>query len=146
VNSVEGQNLHLRQGNKGRVVINKTCDVSFSGLINTRAVPGGIGALISNVGASRTANFARFVFHSMGNYSTYGINDMDDGYMVMPGYKVQILTNANHTGANATLDNTNGTQPLFFKLRNRVNQTSSCKLFYDNKEVTEPSVTFVDDY
>ena len=146
VNSASGQALHLRQGNKDRLVIEKDGDVKFSGRIKADAVPGGIGALISNSGANKNASYSRFVFFSMSNYGSFGINDMDDGYMIMPGYRVQVFTNVNFSGASANLDNTNGVRPKFFKLRNRVNQTSSCRLFYDNSEVTEPSVIFVDDY
>jgi hypothetical protein len=103
-------------------------DTTLAG--NTK-IGGGIGAFMID-----TSNNVFPIFSSILAYSTFNINDKDKYYILLPGYKLILYTNASYDSqTNDILDNTVGSTPLFKKL-NVPNNGSSCKLYYLNKEVT----------
>ncbi len=69
------------------------------------------------------------IFYSISDYTDYYLNDTDNGYFIMPGYKVVRYKNANHEGDVITMNNYNGTKPLVYNIKTN-NVGSSCKLFY----------------
>ena len=70
------------------------------------------------------------IFCSMIRYDVYGISNQDDYYLVLPGFKLEVYTINNYTGNKTTIDNTNGTSPLYQGILN--NSGNSCRLYYNN--------------
>lgn len=73
-------------------------------------------------------------------------NDVDDYFIVMPGYKLIVYLDVNYGGLSYTMDNTNGVAPSFKKSREvapkinevpQINAASSVRLYYKNVELTE---------
>ena len=83
------------------------------------------------------------IFASTKNYHFYGMNDKDDAYILLPGYKILLYTsggygndgNENNGNPVNQFDNSNGFTPLFCNLSHHVNTTGSCRLYYLGKEV-----------
>jgi hypothetical protein len=69
------------------------------------------------------------IFHSLINYSDYLVNDEDNGYIIMPGYKLIRYSDRSFNGTNVEMNNWNGTKPLTYDVKNN-DYGSSCKLFY----------------
>ena len=61
-------------------------------------------------------------------------SDVDDTYLVMPGYKLLIYPDEGYVGSYQTIDNTTGTSPIYTRA-DRVNSGGSWALFYNNTEV-----------
>ena len=82
------------------------------------------------------------VYSSIASFSLLGVNDVDDYWYVLPGYKLIVWSNANFTSdagkTSKTCDNTNGTQIVIytFQASGVPNTGDSCKLFYNNVEIT----------
>jgi hypothetical protein len=74
------------------------------------------------------------IFSSITNYITSGMNDIDDNYLVMPGYKIIVYTNGAYEGNSTTIDNT-ASSSILFQATSNVNQGSSCKLYYNGVEI-----------
>jgi hypothetical protein len=74
------------------------------------------------------------IFSSITNYITFGMNDIDDNYLVMPGYKIIVYVNDNYGGNSTTIDNT-ASSSILFQATSNVNQGSSCKLYYNGVEI-----------
>ena len=64
--------------------------------------------------------------------------DKDDGWLIYPGYKVQLYTNEDFKDNNGisnnfvTLDNTDGDYPKMFRLTSQYNRTESFAAYYKN--------------
>ena len=64
--------------------------------------------------------------------------DMDDGWLIYPGYKVQLYTKAgfrdtkDNSNNFVTLDNTDGDYPKMFHLTSNNNRTRSFAAYYKN--------------
>lgn len=80
------------------------------------------------------------IFGSVGNLNTYFMGDIDDRWIIMPGYKLTIWKDY-YTGATATFDNTTGLRPLMTPECKTIagygtnNNTSSCKLYLNGVEI-----------
>lgn len=67
-----------------------------------------------------------------------GLEDLDEQYIIFPGYKVECYADISFGGTNiATLDNTNGTNVKIFNFSSNNNKTSSLKAYYKNVEMPE---------
>lgn len=82
------------------------------------------------------------VYSSIASLSLLGVNDVDDFWYVLPGYKLIVWSSTNFTNdvgkTSKTCDNTNGTQIVVytFQASGIINTADSCKLFYNNVEIT----------
>ncbi len=93
------------------------------------------GAYLTNSGGGSYP-----IFCSISTFSTFGMGDQDDMYIVLPGYKLLVYTNSSYTldtGTNVqTIDNTTGTNILLYTVpTGYVNKGDSCKLYYQNNEI-----------
>ena len=61
---------------------------------------------------------------------TISINDVDDYWTVMPGYKLEVYNNAFYGSLLLTGDNTNGVVPINYVIS--ANQASSIKLYFNS--------------
>lgn len=75
------------------------------------------------------------IYGSTANFSDAGMNDFDDLYLILPGFKLQVWQDFNW-GSTLLLDydNTNGTT-IIYKTPTSINFGSSCRLFFGSKEV-----------
>jgi hypothetical protein len=70
------------------------------------------------------------IYHSMSFYDNYSVmNDRDDGYIVMPGYKLTIYYDSKYKGTSKVMNNTDDIVPKIYILPNN-DEGSSCKLEY----------------
>ncbi len=70
-----------------------------------------------------------------GVYSDLGVpNDVDDYYLVYPGFKVKVQANSSYYAC----DNTTGTSIVKFPAT--ANQASNFKVYYMNYEIAPPTV------
>lgn len=77
------------------------------------------------------------IFGSIYDYSKYYFSDnADNYYLVLPGFKLVVYVNSGYSGNTSTCDNTNGTTIQQYSLPNYVDQGSSCKLYYNNVELS----------
>ncbi len=67
---------------------------------------------------------------------TISINDVDDYWTVMPGYKLEVYNNAFYGSLLLTGDNTNGVVPINYVIS--ANQASSIKLYFNNTLIDQP--------
>jgi hypothetical protein len=71
--------------------------------------------------------------------NTVYYNDVDDLWVVPIGYKIILYENADNTGKNLTIDNTEGTTTRVVKNTETsswsANYTSSVKVYYKNVEI-----------
>jgi hypothetical protein len=68
-------------------------------------------------------------------------SDVDDSYVVYPGYKLIVYYNDGYSGTSGTIDNYNGTTPSYVNsssVYGGINQINSCRLYYlnDSNEIT----------
>jgi hypothetical protein len=109
-------------------ILNNNQDTS---LVTSSYSPGIPGAYLMNGVNPGVGSFP--IFCSI-NYSTFGMNDIDDNYLVMPGYKIIVYVNDNYGGNSTTIDNT-ASSSILFQATSNVNQGSSCKLYYNGVEI-----------
>jgi len=74
------------------------------------------------------------IYGSIDDYSIYGISDIDDHYIIAPGFKLTVYTNHQGGGSSSTFDNTSGTTFVKF-LTKYINSGTSCKLYYGTTEL-----------
>ena len=68
-------------------------------------------------------------------------NEVDDAWLIHPGYKVVLYRWTGFAGANpATLDNSNGQYPKMFVLTQQKNRTKSFKAYYKGSDAL-PDIT-----
>ncbi len=92
------------------------------------------------------------IYYSISNYDDYYMNE-NYGYIIMPGYKLIIYLETNYSSPLRTFENTstlptkielsvsnsNYTGPLSDNLK----QSNSCRLYYGNTLISEPSNSIV---
>jgi hypothetical protein len=79
------------------------------------------------------------IFCSIDNFSTWGMNDIDNYYLVMPGYKLLTYPSSGYvlsstTSQNGIYDNTTGESPLYYN-STYADHGSSCKLYFKGNEI-----------
>lgn len=142
--TITGPNrLHIT-GNESLYILNKNGTIlskAWGGNGNL-TVEGSLTAHNSVPGAwLLNGNFGAFpIFGSIMNLNDFFMGDIDDRWIVMPGYKLLIWKDFYKTGP-AEFDNTTGTKPLMspevktIAGYNQNNNTSSCQLFFGDTEV-----------
>jgi len=76
---------------------------------------------------------------SSGAATTISINDVDDYWTVMPGYKLEVYAGAFYSsGILFTGDNTTGVVPINYLSPSPQNQASSIKLYFNNTLIQDP--------
>ena len=73
------------------------------------------------------------IFSSIPNFYVYVIENIDDYYLVLPGFKLVIYTDQNCVTIGNTFDNTGTTITMYERTVH--NNGYSCKLYYDNTEI-----------
>ena len=82
-------------------------------------------------------NFTALTSISSSGMGTISINDVDDYWTVMPGYKLEVYAGAWYSvGILLTADNTNGVVPVNYKPS--ANQASSLKLYFKGTLIEQP--------
>jgi hypothetical protein len=133
--SFAAQDLWCAQGTLSSGTINNGGNATINGGLR---FGGGIGAYMVDGGC---CSFP--IFSSIANYGPFGMNDRDDYYILLPGYKILLYTGYNYLNDNNdngnnpfnSWDNTVGFTSIFCGMNNHVNQTSSCRLYYLGNEV-----------
>ncbi len=79
------------------------------------------------------------IFCSIYDFSRWGMNDIDNYYIVMPGYKLSTFPSIGYvpsstTSYNGIFDNTTGTTPLYYNSAYS-DHGSSCYLYYKGNEI-----------
>ena len=91
------------------------------------------GAFLINGGVS-SGGGSYPIYCSINDYSAWGMNDIDDSYIVMPGFTLFVFTDISYHGSFIILDNSYGINILNQATTN-LNQGSSCKLYYNGVEI-----------
>lgn len=95
---------------------------------NNKAFPVFPGAFMVN----GTGSFP--IFCSITNFSNYGMDNTDNSYIVMPGYKLELYYDSTYGRFKDTISNTDGTIILYKRLTDENNATS-CKLYFNDTEI-----------
>lgn len=75
------------------------------------------------------------IFCSIANFSDYGMDNIDNYYIVLPLYKLHVYTSINYLDYVYIIDNTKGTTILYVNSPS-TNGISSCKLYFNGNEIT----------
>ena len=81
------------------------------------------------------------IFCSVDDFSTWGFNDIDDYYIVMPGYLLQIYIDSGQTGTSYTYEN-RGSVVKYFNSSSQ-NKATSCRLSF-LKSVSGSTYTYTE--
>lgn len=115
----------------------------FNTFVSGSKVPISYGAIMNNSTSVLTVSTVN-IYTSISNLSDAYLpkvdshDNVDDYFIVMPGYKLIVYQDVNHSGSSYAIDNSNGTTPLFKKsITNTANSVSSVRLYYKGDEVTE---------
>ena len=73
------------------------------------------------------------IFSSIPDFSKYVSQNIDDYYLVLPGFKLEIYTAVNYVTIGNTFDNTGTTITMY--TRTTQNSGYSCKLYYGTEIV-----------
>jgi hypothetical protein len=71
------------------------------------------------------------IFGSIPDFSTLFCDNIDDLYIVLPGYKLVIYLENNYTNVSAAMDNTTSAVIKYYT-PNVANNASSCRLYYND--------------
>ena len=111
--------------------------------ISGSKVPISYGAIINDSDATNTESTV-YIYTSISNLSDAYLpkvdshDNVDDYFIVMPGYKLTVYTDNGYGGSSYTIDNTIGIEPSFKKSNTgTANTASSVKLYYKNILLTE---------
>ena len=79
------------------------------------------------------------IFGSISDLGSWAMNDIDNYWVVLPGYKVRVYIDVTFTGQNFTCDNTLGSFVRRYVITDSAHfdKATSCRVFYKNVEVTE---------
>ena len=91
----------------------------------------------SNFGNAGNGSLIFPIYGSLSNYDIpYNSGDADNFYLVLPGFKIVVYINSNYGGDSSTCDNTSGSQIKKYQLNSHPDQGSSCRLYYNNIELS----------
>ena len=79
------------------------------------------------------------IFCSIANFSNCGMSDIDNSYIVMPGYELSIFKDF-YTNSQYDIINTDGTT-IIYQGSPYQNSTSSCKLYFNGNEITVSGIS-----
>lgn len=80
------------------------------------------------------------IFCNIANLSPAGCNDVDDRFIVMPGYRLTVYKDSNYATNPYDVTNTTGTSSKV-QYSTYVNTASSCKLYYKDIEITVTGIS-----
>jgi hypothetical protein len=107
--------------------------------LNFNKSPVAYGAIMYNGSAGPGIASCYPFFTSQTILSSF-INDVDDYWTVMPGYKLIVYADAAYGGATLlTGDNTNGVAPVSYTMNPNYNLASSLQLFFKGTRIDQPS-------
>lgn len=120
---------------------------TIPGLSSTRASTG-YGTIMYNGNSTAILSCYPF-FTSQSNLSaltsisssgagTISVADVDDYWVVMPGYKIILYTDINYISTSYISDNTSGTVPINYKITTP-NTISSVQLYFKGTLIAQPS-------
>lgn len=69
------------------------------------------------------------IFCSINSYSSWGMNNIDDYYLIMPGYSLRVYKEGGYTSDSWTVDNSTSTIPKYWSDFS-INNSSSCRLYF----------------
>ena len=73
------------------------------------------------------------IFCSIANFQNAGMSDIDNSYIVMPGYKLSVFKDF-YTNSQYDIINTDGTT-IIYRVATYTNNATSCKLYFKDQEV-----------
>lgn len=73
------------------------------------------------------------IFCSIANFQNCGMSDIDNSYIVMPGYKLSVFKDF-YTNSQYDITNTNETT-IKYQVANYLNNATSCKLYFKDVEI-----------
>lgn len=76
---------------------------------------------------------------SISGSGAINIADIDDYWLIMPGYKIILYNDINYTGTTVTYDNTNGTVPINYTPT--ANTVASFQLYFKDTLIVQPGIT-----
>ena len=74
------------------------------------------------------------IFCSITSYSTWGMNNIDNYYLIMPGYSLRVYKEGSYTSDSWPIDNSNSTTPIYWSGFSSDN-CSSCSLYFGTVDV-----------
>jgi hypothetical protein len=80
------------------------------------------------------------IYSSIPDYSIYGMQNKDNKYIVLPGYKLNVFIESNSERVVFRMDNTTGLIPQIYNI-NDINSGKACKLYYMGAEIVQNSIT-----
>jgi hypothetical protein len=83
------------------------------------------------------SNLSALPSTSSAGSGTISIADVDDYWMVMPGYTIVLYNDINYTSTSYTSDNIAGIVPINYKITNP-NTVASFKLFFKGTLIAQP--------
>jgi hypothetical protein len=105
--------------------------------LNFNKSPVAYGAIMYNGSAGPGIASCYPFFTSQTILSSF-INDVDDYWTVMPGYKLIVYTDGLDSAILLSVDNTNGVAPTTYKISSP-NLASSLRLFFKDTLIVQPS-------
>ena len=73
------------------------------------------------------------IFCSIASYTDWGMNNLDDYYLIMPGYCLTVYKSGGYSTSDSyrTHDNSGNLTPMYVNIESAlVNEGSSCKLYF----------------
>jgi hypothetical protein len=106
------------------IIMSIPSDIPFKAL----GIPTAPGAYLINAGGGSFP-----IFCSLSNLSAGGMADVDDYWLVMPNYSLNIYNDTNYSGTTQTI---NITSTIRYVASTNTNRASSVRLYYNNVQVT----------
>ena len=69
------------------------------------------------------------IFCSITSYTSWGMNNIDNFYLIMPGYSLKVYKEGSYTSDSWTYDNSNSSVPIYWNDFSNDN-CSSCRLYF----------------
>jgi hypothetical protein len=76
------------------------------------------------------------IFHSIPDFTLYGMNDSDDRYLIAPHFTIIVYNNANYSTTANKFENATDEWQLFTVSSSWDDTGSSCKVYYYGTEIT----------
>jgi hypothetical protein len=111
--------------------------VAYGAIMYNGSAAGGIASCYPFF-TSRT-DIGALTSRSTSSSGTITIDNIDDYWTVMPGYKLLVYTNPNYTTLSLTGDNTSSVSPVTYAMNPNFNLASSIQLYYNNILINDPN-------
>ena len=82
------------------------------------------------------------IFCSITNYDTWGMNDIDNYYIVMPGYQLITYQSSGYGSQNGYVNNVDGKVPVYYAFTSSYDDSSSsCELYFGGTKITVAGIS-----